>query len=304
MNRLQLTLAKRRALLGWLFIMPWLLGFVILFAVPFMESIRFSFSKLEVNVSGFDLNFIGWHNYVEALYINPAFNRILTESVMNMVVNVPLILFFSLFSAVLINQRFRGRALARALFFLPVILASGAISSAELSGLLTLMNGNTAAMAENGETLGAAGLMAGMKLKTMLLESGMPEAFIGYIVGAVSQIYEIISSSGVQILIFLAALQSIPSSMYEVAKMEGATGYEIFWKITLPMVSPLILTNIIYTIIDSFAGSQVTAAITSTAFEAQNFGLSSAMAWLYTLVISVILVVVGIFVSRKVFYYN
>jgi len=303
-SRMQLTLAKRRALLGWFFIMPWLLGFLVLFTVPFIQSIRFSFSKLEVSTAGFELSFIGWNNYFEALYVNPTFNRILTESVMSMVVNVPLILFFSLFSAVLINQKFRGRGLARALFFLPVILASGAITSAEMSGLLTLMNGNTAAMAENGETIGAAGLMAGVKLKAMLLESGMPDAFIQYIVGAVGRIYEIISSSGVQILIFLAALQSIPASMYEVAKMEGATGYEIFWKITLPMVSPLILTNIIYTIIDSFSDSQVTTAITTTAFQALNFGLSSSMAWLYTLVISVILIIVGIFVSRKVFYHN
>src|SRR5690606_12212137 len=111
----------------------------------------------------------------------------------------------------------------------------------------------------------------------LLLDIGIPVSFADYIVTAILQIYNIITSSGVQILIFLAALQSVPSSMYEVAKIEGATAYESFWKITFPMVSPLILTNVIYTIIDSFNGSPITTLIYSTAFETQNFGLSAAM---------------------------
>jgi ABC-type sugar transport system permease subunit len=136
----------------------------------------------------------------------------------------------------------------------------------------------------------------------MLSEVGLPLSFIDYIIEAITRIYEIIKSSGVQILIFLAALQSVPGSMYEVAKMEGATAYESFWKITFPMVSPLILTNVIYTIIDSFTGSAVTDMIFTTAFKTQNFGLSSAMSWVYTLIVSFVLVVIGVVLSKRVHY--
>ncbi|CAM3240830.1 sugar ABC transporter permease [Paenibacillus lupini] len=294
------TLSQKRSLLGILFILPWLLGFLFLFLSPFLQSIQFSFSELKVAPNGYDLSFIGLDNYHHAIRIDPNFNRILTESVTEMVYNVPMILFFSLFAATLLNSKFKGRALARAIFFLPVILASGAIEEAQSAGLIQL-TGSSQIAQELGEQQNGFDPMI---LVSILGNSGIPLGFIEYIVTAVNRIYEIIRSSGVQILIFLAALQSVPSTMYEVAKMEGATAYESFWKITFPMVSPLILTNVIYTIIDSFADSQVTQYIYETAFTSQNFGLSAAMAWMYTIVVSIILVVVGFVISKKVFYYN
>ncbi|AOZ92024.1 carbohydrate ABC transporter permease [Paenibacillus crassostreae] len=300
MNRMRLSLTQRKSLLGVVFILPWLLGFIFLFASPLIQSIKFSFNSLNVVPTGYELKFVGWLNFKEALFIDANFNRILTESVIEMIVNVPLILFFSLFSATLLNQKFRGRALARAIFFLPVILASGAISAAEASGLINLIGDATVAQ-EFGETSSQFNVLS---MVMLLNEAGLPIAFTDYIVDAVLRIYEIISSSGVQIIIFLAALQSVPTSMYEVAKMEGATAYESFWKITFPMVSPLLLTNIIFTIIDSFSDSSITQTIYSTAFQTQNFGLSAAMSWLYTLVVSAILVIIGIMVSKRVFYYD
>ncbi|WP_058302666.1 carbohydrate ABC transporter permease [Gorillibacterium timonense] len=297
--KMRLTLTRKRSLLGLLFISPWLIGFLVLFLKPLIESIRYSFNKLVIDPTGFKLVSVGWSNFHNALFVDANFNRILTESVLDMVINVPLILFFSLFSAVLLNQKFRGRAMARAIFFLPVILASGAISAAESAGLINLV-GN-AAVAED---MNQASQFNAMPIVELLLHAGFPGGIIDYVVEAVMRIYEVIRSSGVQILIFLAALQSVPTSMYEVAKMEGATGYETFWKITFPMVSPLILTNIIYTIIDSFADSSVTQIIYQTAFTSQNFGLSAAMSWLYTLAVSIMLVLIGIAISRKVFYQN
>ncbi|MBP3965151.1 carbohydrate ABC transporter permease [Paenibacillus lignilyticus] len=300
MNLRRLTLSQKRAFLGVAFIAPWLLGFVFLFATPLVQSIRFSFSELKVAPGGYSLDFIGLKNFTDALSVDPNYNRILTESLTEMAWNVPMILFFSLFTAVMLNSKFRGRSIARAIFFLPVILASGAVAAAQSSGLIQLTGSSEVAqelgLAQNG--------FDPLMLAFMLSDAGMPTIFIEYIIDAVQRIYEIISSSGVQILIFLAALQSVPVTMYEVAKMEGATPYETFWKITFPMVSPLILTNIIYTIIDSFTESQLTRTIYTTAFQAQNFGLSAAMSWIYTIVISLILVVVGVLVSRKVFYYN
>lgn len=298
--KLKLSLTQKRSMLGLLFIAPWLLGFIFLFAGPLAQSIRFSFNKLTVAPTGYELENVGWRNFTDALFVDANFNRILTESVLGMVVDVPLILFFSLFSAVLLNQKFRGRGIARAIFFLPVILASGAVAAAESSGLINLV-GN----AEVAEQLGQASSQFNIRSMVMILaEAGFPITFIDYIVEAVMRIYEIISSSGVQILIFLAALQSVPGNLYEVAKIEGATAYETFWKVTFPMVSPLILTNIIYTIIDSFSDSPVTRMIYETAFKTQNFGLSAAMAWLYTIVVSILLIVMGYIVSRKTFYHN
>lgn len=287
-------------MLGVFFISPWLIGFIFLFLFPLLQSIRFSFNKLNIVEGGYELIGVGWGNFKNALLINPNFNRILTESIIDVIVTVPLILFFSLFVATLLNQKFRGRLAARAIFFLPVILASGAISAAEASGLINLI-GDSNAINEMGS---AASGINGDYIAMMLLDMGVPMVFVDYLLQAILRIYEIVSSSGVQIIIFLAALQGISSSMYEVAKIEGATAYETFWKITFPMVSPLILTNVIYTIIDSFTNSTITRTIYTTAFQNLDFGLSAAMAWLYTIVISIILIVIGVTISRKVFYYN
>jgi ABC-type sugar transport system permease subunit len=297
---MKLTLNHKRIFLGLAFIAPWLFGFVFLFATPLVQSIRFSMSKLTIVSGGYQLDFVGWTNFKYALFEDASFNRLLTEAVGAMAVNVPLILFFSLFSATLLNQKFRGRSLARAMFFLPVILTSAAVSAAESAGLLNLLGDANIV----DEMSGASGQFNTLPLMYMMLDAGVPTVFVDYLVDAVLRIYDIISSSGVQILIFLAALQSIPGAMYEVAKIEGATAYESFWKITFPMVSPLILTNIIYTIIDSFMQSKITQTVYSTAFESLNFGLSAAMSWLYTLVVGVVLIIIGTIVSRKVFYQN
>lgn len=299
MNVKKLTLKQKRALLGVVFIMPWLLGFVFLFATPLVQSVHFSFNEMKVSPGGgYSLNFIGLNNFKDALSVDPNFNRMLTESVSEMAWNVPMILFFSLFAAVLLNSKFKGRPIARAVFFLPVILASGAVASAQASGLIQ-MTGSSEVAQELG--LAQTGFDP-LIVVDLLAHAGMPDLLIDYIVDAVQRIYEIIRSSGVQILIFLAALQSVPHTMYEVAKMEGATPYETFWKITFPMVSPLILTNVIFTIIDSFSDSSLTKMIYATAFQSQNFGLSAAMSWIYTFVIGMILVVVGALISRRVFY--
>jgi len=300
MIRMRLTLSQRRAILGIFFILPWLIGFVFLFLAPLIESFRFSFSKLIVAPDGFTLQFIGIANFREALAVDPEFNRVLTQSVLEMLYDVPMILFFSLFMATLLNQKFRGRSVARAIFFLPVILASGAVEAAQQSGLIQMTGSVQAAEDLAQQQTGFDPMM----VVRMLGNAGIPEWYVDYISSAITRIYEIISSSGVQILIFLAALQSIPSSMYEVAKIDGATAYEMFWKITFPMVSPLILTNVIYTIIDSFGDSPVTERIYQTAFQTQNFGLSAAMAWLYTLSVSLLLIIVGFLISRRVFYHN
>ncbi|MFC4098216.1 carbohydrate ABC transporter permease [Paenibacillus xanthanilyticus] len=289
------TYAEQKSLWGFLFVLPWLLGFLFFFLIPFISSFRYSLSAIEANSEGMRIDFVGISNYKEALTVNTSFNRILTESILDMVVNVPLIVIFSLFLAVLLNQKFFGRAIARSIFFLPVILASGVIMTLESSSLIQAVNDQNA----------GSGILSGLgsyELASMMMNAGVSETITDYLTGAVDRIYQVVSQSGVQILIFLAGIQSISPQLYEASKMEGATGYEAFWKITFPMVSPLILVNMIYTIIDSFARNDMTELIRETGFTTFNFGLSSAMAWLYFVAIMIILLVSSYLVSKKVFY--
>lgn len=292
-----MSLQERRGLWGWVFIAPWIIGFTILFAVPLIQSLIYSFSELSLTTDGMQLEFLGISNYVDALTKNVDFNRTLIEVIVDMVVNVPLIVFFSLFIAVVLNQQFRGRMIARAVFFLPVILASGVIFSIESGDFLqSVMSG------AGGEEQSAQSGLRSFQLEMLLLDAGINQHIITYLTEAVNRIYDIVGASGVQIIIFLAGLQSISPHLYEVAKIEGATGYESFWKITFPMISPLILINIIYSIIDSFTDNDMTTLLQETAFDNFNFGLSGAMGWVYFIAISIILLISTYFVSRKVFY--
>lgn len=284
----------RKALWGMLYILPWLIGFLLFFFVPLLASLRYSLSTIQADAQGIAVQFTGLANYVQALTVDTSFNRALVEAVTEVLINVPLIVIFSLFLAVLLNQKFPGRAIARSIFFLPVILASGVIMSLESTSLIDAVNQNAGS--------GGGSVLGTFELESLMLESGMSEWMVSYLSGAVDRIYQIVSQSGVQILIFLAGIQTISPQLYEASRMEGATGYEAFWKITFPMVSPLIFVNAIYTIVDSFAGNAMTTLIRETGFVKFDFGLSSAMAWVYFAAIAVILALVyGIF-AKKVFY--
>ena len=294
----KMSLEEKKGLWGWAFITPWLIGFILLFAVPLFQSIHYSFSKLTLTIQGINLEFLGFSNYKNALLQHVDYNRTLVEVIVDMVVNVPLIVMFSLFIAAILNQKFRGRMFARAIFFLPVILASGVISSIETGDFLqsAMMGG------AGGEDAGDQANLKSFELEKMLLQAGLSDWIVLYLTGAVDRIYEIVSASGVQIIIFLAGLQSISPQLYEVAKIEGATSYEAFWKITLPLISPLILTNVIYSVIDSFTDNEMTKLLQVTAFEQFNYGLSGAMSWIYFIIISIILLISTFFISKKVFY--
>ncbi|SEO18326.1 ABC-type sugar transport system, permease component [Amphibacillus marinus] len=292
------TLEERRGRWAWVFIAPWLLGFTLLFAVPLIQSMFYSFSELSLSPTGLQLDFKGMANYRNALMEHVDYNRTLTEAVLNMLLNVPLVVIFSLFVAQLLNQQFKGRMIARVIFFLPVILASGVIASIESGDFLqsAIMGGG------NDPATGAGSMLRSFELERLLIQSGMNELFVTYLTGSVDRIYEIVSAAGVQIIIFLAGLQAIAPQLYEAAKIEGATGYEAFWKITFPMISPLILTNVIYTVIDAFTSNDMTTLIQETAFRQFDFGLSAAMSWIYFIIIALILLITTYSINRKVFY--
>jgi ABC-type sugar transport system permease subunit len=166
-----------------------------------------------------------------------------------------------------------------------------------------MSGGISAEAAELAES--SASLSVGLDYYIELFSNlAIPDQVLEYIVTAVSRINDIISASGVQIIIFIAALQSIPASMYEVAKMEGATGYETFWKVTFPMVLPHVITNIVYTIVDSFTVSEVVDLAYNTAFDDFNYGLSSVFSIVSTLATIAVLLIVCGFIQKRTFYYN
>ena len=293
-------------IMGYIFILPWFVGFLLFYVRSIIMTGQFSLSKLTVNanVGGYSLEFVGLNNFIYAFREHGSFKQVLTTSVANMLIDVPLVTFFSLFMAMLLNKKFPGRPFFRAIFFLPVILNSGAIS-AMMDLAETMMNGGISAQASEvsgGDTSNIAFSID--YLVSMFMNLGLPSSILEYISSAVGRINDIIKASGVQIIIFIAALQSIPSSMYEVAKIEGATAYETFWKVTFPMVMPHIITNVVYTIVDSFTNSEVVDMAYKTAFTEKNYGLSSVFSIVSSVVTCAILVIIVRVIQKRTFYYN
>ncbi len=302
-NKNRLTLSRKRAIMGLIFISPWIIGFLAFYIRSLFLTLRFSFSEVIIGeTGGFTTKFAGIDNFKYALFEHSSFNQVLVDSIYSIVIDVLLIIFFSLLMAILLNQKFTGRTIVRAIFFIPVIMNSEAINGAMELARQVIAGGLSVASSEI--TNQASSAVNIDFFIGIFIEFGLPARLFDYIVEAVARIYDIVKTSGVQIIIFIAALQAVPDSLYEVSKIEGATAYETFWKITFPMVSPLILTNTVYTIVDSFIGSDIVNVAYTEAFTNYNYGLSSAMSLLSTVVVCVILLIVGIIISKKTFYYN
>ncbi len=293
---------NKDAIAGLLFLSPWLIGVIWFFARELFMAVQYSFSEMIVSEGGYTLNFVGLDNFKYALLEDPDFNKTLVDSLKDILIQVPLIIFFSLFMAMILNGKFKLRTMSRAILFLPIIMRAGAIGDT-LAMAMTAANGGVESVASELESAASSGVNVEYFL-SLFTAIGFPATLINYIVSAVSEIYDIVQLSGIQIIIFIAALQSISTSHYEVAKIEGATGYETFWKVTLPMVSPLILTNVIYTIVDSFVDSPVVEKAYEMAFAQFDWGISVAMSLLSSVSVCIILLIVGVVISRKVFYHN
>jgi ABC-type sugar transport system permease subunit len=261
-------------------------------------------SDISFGASGLQLEWNRFENFINTFTVHPTFNEVLTTSIMNILIDVPLIIFFSLFIALFLNQTFRGRTLARAIFFFPVILGAPAISSALTMAQAMMLGGVAPASAAVMESSGSDVMVNVSYYLYMLGNLAIPPTIIEYIIGAVGRINNIIISSGVQIVIFLAALQTISPTVYEAAKIEGATPYETFWLITFPMVSPLILTNVVYTIIDSFSSSPVVTLSYNTVFFDFNYGLGTVFALVSSIAIGIVLATIVFVLNRSTYYYT
>jgi len=297
-KKFKLSMRHKEMMVGYIMILPWFIGVSWFFLANLLRSFQFSLNEVEIS-PGIPLTPVGLANYRFMFLEHASFNRVLVESLAEIIISIPLIIFFSLFVALLINRKFALRGFVRAVLFLPVIMASPAINEALAGAMRVVMGGVSTVPEEMLETTGVDVMM----ILRLLTNYGMPLAIAQYVADAIVSLFEIIRACGVQIVIFLAALQSVPASLYEVAKIEGATAYETFWKVTLPMVSPLILTNLVYTVIDSFIRSEVVTMAYNAAFTSLNFGLSSAMSIVSTIAICLVLLISGYFISKKVFYY-
>lgn len=303
-KRKGLSLAQKQTVNGYMFILPWLVGFLAFYVRSLFLTAQFSLSELTMNVEngGYQLEWVGLENFVYAFSVHGTFKQILVTSIMDMVIDVPLIIFFSLFMALMLNRKFKGRTIVRAIFFLPVILNAEAIVEAIEAAAAVVADGVSSSSAEmSSATSSGMGINYYIELFGNLM---IPNKLLEYIVGAVERITSIISASGVQIVIFIAALQSIPGNLYEVSKIEGATAYETFWKVTFPMVMPHIITNVVYTVVDSFVDSAVVELAYDTAFSEFNYGLSSVFSLVSTVITGLILVLVCGFIQKRTFYYN
>lgn len=293
-------LQKRNAIAGYLFILPFIIGFLVFMVQPLAQSLYMSFCDVQVGAGSFEPQFEGIVNYVRAFTIDPEFNRFLSEEISRMFINSLAIMVFSFFVALILNQKFKGRALVRAVFFLPVILSSGVIIGVETNN--ALMASIEAAV---GETA-ASGISVTGAIEQILKTAGIGTRAFETVFEIVDGIYDVAIASGIQIIIFLSGLQTISKNMYEAADIEGCTAWESLWKITLPMVSSLFLVNWIYTIVDFCMRSdnKVIEKISEEITVQINYGFASAMSWIYFGVVIAIIGVTSLIISKGVYYYD
>lgn len=275
------NLYKSEALTGHAFCLPLYIGTVLFFIIPLIQSVRYSFSNVIPDFGTMSTEFIKWENYRYIFRVDLTFSSNLVGSLTSLLYQVPFVLITSLFLATIINQKFLGRTLVRAIFFLPVIVASGVVISLIQSDALssTMMSGDADATIFNS-----------LVLENYLKDVGLNQQIIGYFTTVTNNIFDLLWKTGIQTLMFLAGLQGISPTLYEASAVEGATAWENFWMITFPMLKPIILVNTVYTIVDSFMdlSNGVMAQILGTTSNIE-YGKAAAMGWSYTLIILVIL---------------
>ncbi len=292
-------LEKRRAITGYLFISHFIIGFLMFMVKPLFQSLYMSFCDVQVGAGSFVLVFSKLDNFNKAFKVDPDFSRVLVEEFTRMLIYSLAIMVFSFFVSLVLNQEFHGRAFVRAVFFLPVILSSGVILGLE-------SNNSVVAMIQADIQNNMSGISITDTLESILRTAGVGVRAYEEVFEVIDNIYDIALASGIQIIVFLSGLQTIPKSMYEAASIEGCTAWESLWKVTFPMVSSIFLVNWVYTIVDFCmrTDNEVIKKIQDIMIGQLNYGLASAMAWVYFLLIIVFLAITSFLISRRVYYYE
>lgn len=281
-------LKKRENMMGYVFILPWLLGLLSLVIYPLFQSFKFSLNQIRIMPTGRIMKFIKFDNYTRIFLEDPHFTTSLINFLTTTIIAVPVIVAFALIIAMLLNSKIKMRGFFRLIFFLPVIIASGPVMSqlAE-QGASSVPMMNATSMTQN-------------------LSNYLPGFLTEAVVGVFSNMITLLWYSGVQILIFLAAIQKIDSSLYEAAKIDGGSSWECFWKITLPTIKPMILLNAVYTIIfmsNNEQNSLITLIYDTMLSASGGYGYASAMAWLYSVAITALIAIMAVvLMGRKDIY--
>ena len=292
MKKPNMTLERRNSWTGRMFVLPFYVGIIFFFLRPLYQSIRFSFSDVTVESGYYAQKFIGLGNYRHIFTVDLYFLGNLVNTIGQLAWRVPVIIISSLFISMMLNQNFRGRTIVRAICFLPVIIASGVI-------LDSIKMDMVAANAMKGNVISSGTIFQSTALNDLLVQAGFAQKIVVLFITIANNVFDVIYNGGIQMLMFLAGLQSISPTLYEAASVEGASDWESFWKITLPLMSPIILINVVYTIVDCFTSSQNAVMKQVLAgIELLRFGESSAMLWTYCFLIMIVLGLVFLLFKR------
>lgn len=282
----RLTIEQRTALNGHLYVLPFYIGFIFFFLTPIIKSISYVFCNVSFDVTGVLTEFTGLENLKYIFNKDLDFKGNLVTSVTALLWKTPVILILSLLLAMIANINMPGKGVIRSVFFLPVILSSGVV-------LDTIREDDIAGLMMRGSVVSANGsVVSSNSLANMLEQAGLSISIVNLFINISNNIFDLLFNCGIPMLIFLSGLQGISPSLYEASSVEGATAWDNFWKITLPMIMPVALINLVYIIVDNFASSsnlvmqQVLASV-----ELLKLGEASAMVWVFCVIIAVIFAV-------------
>jgi ABC-type sugar transport system permease subunit len=267
---------------GYIFCLPWLIGLVVFQLYPFIRSFILSVSKV-TDLSGLKTKYIGFENYTKIFTEDVNFVPAFLTTIRTIVVYTPFIIVLALVISILLNRKIKGRGVFRVIFFLPVLLGSGIV------------------MAQLGN---AANILQIPPSIEGYINYYFSQDIAKFLSDVLSEIVRVFWKTGVQIIIFLGGLQSIPDSYYEAAKVDNANGWDMLWKITLPMLSPMIFLNVIYTIIDNFRdeSNPISKLIVAEVFTHTRYEYGSTMGWLYFIIAFSVVGIVSLIFRRFVYY--
>ncbi len=286
---------KKKARAGFLFVLVWLIGFIYFFVIPFIYSFIYSLSNVTIGDSGINIDFVGIDNYIRVFSADPQYTLSLIDTLREVVWQFPLIIVFSIFIAIILNNKFIGRVVFRVIFFLPVIIASGTII-----GLLS-----TNLQFGNSMTSATTTLFQGFEFERILSSAGVPNEFVQYIMRIVNNIFNITWKSGVQILLFLSGLQAIPGEIYEAAEVEGCTKWEMFWKITFPLISSTTILCSFYTIVDIANDTSYTVvSFIRRASQQAQFSTAATYSVIWFLIVAAFAGILFFTTRKKIYYTN
>lgn len=279
-----ITAIKRRY--GTMFVAPWVFGVIVFVLVPLFTCFHYSLTDVVVAPEGLQSTFVGLSHYKELFFSDPYYLDDVVSSLSGLFTSVPLVVALSMILAIILNQKFHGRLLARAVFFLPVIIASGAVMQVltDFSMTSSMMGSASTESAQQAEYIQV------MDFSVVFESLNLPDSIANLLEGYLQDVFNLVWNCGVPILLFVAGLQTIPAQLYEVGKVEGITAWEEFWYITIPMMGRVIELVMFYTMVEMFIteGPVVKRAILLLTQD-MKYSVSSAMLWPYFALVGLVM---------------